>query len=145
MELSAKSEYALRALIEMAAAHDRSEPMRIREVADRQQIPDRYLEQLLAVLRRGGLVRSQRGAKGGYLLAREPWQISVLEIIRCIEGYEPTPVEPTRSGPSLESCLIQDLRQELVAAAEAVLDGYSLQALVDRRNDRLQADIMYYI
>jgi Rrf2 family protein len=143
VELSAKSEYALRALIEMAAAHDRSEPMRIREVADRQQIPDRYLEQLLAVLRRNGLVRSQRGAKGGYLLAREPWQISVLEIIRCIEGHEPLPVEA--SGPSLESYLIQELRQELTAAAEAVLEGYSLQALVDRRNERLQADIMYYI
>ncbi len=143
MELSAKSEYALRALIEMAAAHDRSEPMRIREVADRQQIPDRYLEQLLAVLRRNGLVRSQRGAKGGYLLAREPWQISVLEIIRSIEGYEQAPVES--AGPSLESHLIQELRQELTAAAETVLEGYSLQALVDRRNERLQADIMYYI
>ncbi|HEY9826719.1 MAG TPA: Rrf2 family transcriptional regulator, partial [Stenomitos sp.] len=88
MELSSKSEYALLALMALADRFQGNDPLQIRQIAARQDIPDRYLEQLLATLRRSGLVRSQRGAKGGYMLAREPWQITVLEVIRCIEGYD---------------------------------------------------------
>lgn len=145
MELSAKCEYALRALLEMAAVYHRAEPLRIKEVAQRQQIPDRYLEQLLAVLRRGGLVRSQRGVKGGYILADEPGQISVLDVIRCIEGNENKISDSTRPGGPVETSLIHDVRQELNKAAEAVLSSYSLQSLLERRTERLQEEVMYYI
>ena len=81
VELSCKSEYALLALIELATHYSSGEPLQIRQIAAQQNIPDRYLEQLLATLRRYGLVRSQRGAKGGYLLAREPWKITLLEVV----------------------------------------------------------------
>jgi Rrf2 family cysteine metabolism transcriptional repressor len=88
VELSLKSEYALLALLVLANHYSAAQPLQIRQIASQQNIPDRYLEQLLATLRRNGLVRSQRGSKGGYLLAREPWSISVWEVVQCIEGIE---------------------------------------------------------
>lgn len=104
MELSCKSEYALLALLALASHHASGEPQQIRQIASQQEIPDRYLEQLLATLRRAAIVRSQRGAKGGYVLAREPWQITLLEVVRCIEGLdhngEGAPM-PLRSGERL--------------------------------------------
>lgn len=64
MDLSCKSEYALLALIELSAYHASGEPLQIRQISAKQSIPDRYLEQLLATLRRAGLIKSQRGARG---------------------------------------------------------------------------------
>lgn len=98
MELSLKSEYAILAMLELAHHFAIDQPLQIRQIASQQNIPDRYLEQLLATLKRQGLVKSQRGAKGGYILAREPWQISLLEIIRGIEGHDPIAEKSSKSG-----------------------------------------------
>lgn len=144
MELSCKSEYALLALLELAAHYQSGEPLQIRQIAARQSIPDRYLEQLLASLRRHGLVRSQRGAKGGYLLAREPWQVTLLEIVDCIEGLD-TQAESHHSKQTPEKAVVWETWQEARQAANAVLQGYSLQDLADRRDAKQQLDIMYYI
>jgi len=145
VELSCKSEYALLALLELAANVGTGEPLQIRQIAAEQEIPDRYLEQLLATLRRGGLVRSQRGAKGGYVLAREPWQITLLDIINCIEGVEAQAVETRREPKSVEGVVILDVWQEAQQAADAVLQKYTLQDLLEKRDSRRQLDIMYYI
>ncbi len=144
MELSCKSEYALLALLELAAHYQSGEPLQIRQIAARQSIPDRYLEQLLASLRRHGLVRSQRGAKGGYLLARGPWQITLLEIVDCIEGLD-TQAESHHSKATPEKVVVWETWQEAYQAANAVLQGYSLQDLAERRDAKQQLDIMYYI
>ncbi|MEO1353285.1 MAG: Rrf2 family transcriptional regulator [Cyanobacteria bacterium J06635_15] len=145
MELSCKSEYALLALIELSASHGSGEPMQIRYIAAQQNIPDRYLEQLLATLRRAGLVRSQRGAKGGYLLTRDPWQITLFDIVSCIEGFD-AQTEPEKKNPQTpEGKVICETWQEVRQAAEAVLQRYTLQDLVERRNAKRQVDIMYYI
>ena len=118
--------------------------MQIRQISSKQSIPDRYLEQLLATLRRGGLVKSQRGARGGYLLTREPWQISLYDVVSCIEGFE-APAEAANSPDTFEAVVIQDVWGEVRQAAEAVLQKYTLQDLVDKRNAKQQLDIMYYI
>lgn len=144
MELSCKSEYALLALIELTAHYDRGEPLQIRQIAAQQNIPDRYLEQLLATLRRAGLVRSQRGAKGGYLLAREPWTITLLEIVGCIEGFDSPTVE-NGSPPTAESLVVREVWQEVRQAADTVLQNYTLQELADKRDSKQRRDIMYYI
>lgn len=75
MELSSKVRYALLALLELASHHEQGEFLQIEQLATGQQIPERYLAQLLMALRRCGIVRSQRGAKGGYALAKKPQQI----------------------------------------------------------------------
>lgn len=145
MELSCKSEYAILALLELAAHYSSGEPLQIRQIAAQQNIPDRYLEQLLATLRRSGLVRSQRGAKGGYLLAREPWQITLMEIVICIEGLDAKASDKDPHTKTTEGMVVQEVWQEVCRAADAVLQGYTLQDLAEKRDTRQQLDIMYYI
>lgn len=144
MELSSKSEYALLALMELSEHHAGSEPLQIRQIASKQNIPDRYLEQLLATLRRAGLVRSQRGARGGYLLARAPWQITLYEVVSCIEGFEKTG-ETASTADHPDSSVITEVWNEVCEAAAAVLQKYTLQDLLERRNAKQQVNFMYYI
>ena len=145
MELSSKSEYALLALLHLADRYQDDEPLQIRQIAADQDIPDRYLEQLLATLRRGGLVKSQRGAKGGYLLSRAPWAISLLDVLRCLEGADANVTDNNGSDRNLESIIIYEIWVEVDQAANDVLQRYTLQDLKDRRDARQQLDLMYYI
>lgn len=145
VELSCKNEYALSALIELAANYSSGEPLQIRQISAQQNIPDRYLEQLLATLRRCGLVRSQRGARGGYVLAREPWKINLLEVMSCLEGADAEPSEQNATPKTAEGAVIREIWKEAHAAANAVLLQYTLQDLCEKRNSRRQLDIMYYI
>ncbi len=145
MELSCKSEYALLALMTLADHFHGNDPLQIRQISAQQNIPDRYLEQLLATLRRAGLVRSQRGAKGGYLLAREPWQITVLEVMTSIEGRDitfPSTDEPVKTA---EKKVVRDLWHASCEAMRNVLQQQSLQDLCDRRDAQQQSELMYYI
>lgn len=145
MELSCKSEYALLALLELATKYNEGEPLQIRQIAAQQNIPDRYLEQLLATLRRGGLVKSQRGAKGGYLLAREPWRITLLEVLGCLEGLDNCSSEDDTNPKTLESAVVEEIWQEARQAANLVLQKYTLQNLCEQLAAKRQVDIMYYI
>ncbi|OCR02670.1 Rrf2 family transcriptional regulator [Oscillatoriales cyanobacterium USR001] len=145
VELSCKSEYAILALLELAAHYNEGEPLQIRSIAAQQNIPDRYLEQLLATLRRSGIIRSQRGAKGGYILAREPRKITLLEIVNCLEGADVDYSENNGSSKTLESAVIFEIWQEAREIANSVLQKYTLQDLADQLNARRQLDIMYYI
>ncbi len=85
MDISAKSDYAIRALLAMAAStHDR--PVSVEELATRQDLPRKFLEAIVADLRRGGLVTSRRGPSGGYVLARPAEQISLGDVFRAVDG-----------------------------------------------------------
>jgi len=84
VRVSAKADYAVRAAIELAAAGDG--PIKGERIADAQGIPLKFLENILVELKHAGLVRSQRGAEGGYWLARPPAEITLAEIIRSVEG-----------------------------------------------------------
>lgn len=145
MELSCKSEYAILALLEMAINYQNGEPQQIRQIAAQQNIPDRYLEQLLATLRRGGIIKSQRGAKGGYFLAREPWKITLFEILECLEGLDVQPGDQEINRRTVDSSVVQDVWQEACQAANLVLQKYTLQDLCEKRASRRHLDIMYYI
>ncbi|MGB3207648.1 MAG: Rrf2 family transcriptional regulator [Crinalium sp.] len=144
MELSCKTEYALLALLELAGQYNAAEPLQIKQIAATQHIPDRYLEQLLATLRRGGLVKSQRGAKGGYLLGREPWKITLLDLVNCLEGSDAKSTNET-IHKSVESAVIEEIWKEVNETAYQVLHSYTLQDLCEKRDARRQLDIMYYI
>ena len=148
VQLSCKSEYALLALFELAQHYNTGEPLQIKQLATQQDIPERYLEQLLATLRRCGLVRSQRGAKGGYLLGREPWTITLLEAIDAIEGSDSATKRKGNSAQAAntpERTLLHETWTEARSAAEAVLKKYTLQDLCDLRAQRQRANVMYYI
>jgi Rrf2 family protein len=145
VELSCKCEYAILALLEIAAHYESGEPLQIREIATQQNIPDRYLEQLLATLRRGGIVKSQRGSKGGYLLTREPRKIILFEILECLEGLEVRVPEEDLNPKKVDSSVIDEIWQEASRAANSVLQKYTLQDLCEKIDSRRQLDIMYYI
>lgn len=145
MELSCKCEYVLLALLELGVNYAAGQPVQMRQIAQKQSIPHRYLEQLLGILRSSGLVHSHRGVKGGYSLSRDPRSITVLDVIRCVEGFSVTET-PHKSPPkNLECSVIQDIWDEARKAAGSILDSYTLQDLVDKRNERQSHNLMYYI
>ena len=85
MKLSSRTEYAVRAMAELALMHG-SDPVSLREIAARQDIPEKYLEQLFRQLRKAGLINGVRGAQGGYSLAGKPSDITVGDIMRAVDG-----------------------------------------------------------
>src|SRR3954452_3033458 len=85
ISITTKSPYALRALVELACAGS-SAPVPIAELARRRDIPVQFLEHLFAILRRAGILQSQRGVKGGYRFAKEPADITVLEVVDLLDG-----------------------------------------------------------
>lgn len=133
------------ALLELASHYIEAEPLQIRQIAAKQSIPDRYLEQLLATLRRGGLVKSQRGAKGGYVLGREPWKITLLDVVDCLEGSDSKPSTSDTTNKTVEIAVLGEIWQEVHDSADQVLQHYTLQDLCEKRDARRQLDIMYYI
>ena len=108
MKLSTKGRYGLRAMIDLAQ-YSGDAPVSIISISERQDISERYLEQLVALLRKAGLVRSIRGAGGGYVLAKDMKEISVGDILRALEGsLEPVEcpgLDPAGGCKSADSCV----------------------------------------
>jgi Rrf2 family cysteine metabolism transcriptional repressor len=151
LKFSTRARYGMRAMLELALNYSASEPMPLFQIAERQLISEGYLEQMMTVLRKGGLVRSVRGAQGGYLLSREPARITAGEIVRCLEG----PLGPTdcvsEEDPEAcvrsEYCVTRLLWARVREAMASVLDGTTLE---DMRQDaeklrRSKESDMYYI
>lgn len=143
LNLPSKVEYALLALLEMASQPDLKQPVTVNEITAKQPIPERYLEQIFASLRRGGLLKSQRGSKGGYILAREPQEITLLEIVSVIEGNRQT--QENTDISTVEMKLIQESWQQASQAAQSVLEQYTLLDLCKQRQSHIQQSLMYYI
>ncbi len=151
MRLSKKTEYALRALM-YAARHPEGTTFQIRDLAERNGIPKKFLELILLELKNAGIVVSRRGVGGGYLLARRPVAIRSLEIIEAIEG----PVVPAKGqkkggrrprGDDL-SPAISRLVQETSVAIEAALDRWTLADLAREEQEaaeRRQRNLTYFI
>jgi Rrf2 family protein len=98
VRISAKADYAVRAAVELAAATD-ERPVKAERIANAQGVPLNFLENILSELRHAGIVRSQRGAEGGFRLAKPPSQITVADVIRAVEG----PLASVRGGPPEEA------------------------------------------
>lgn len=143
MAFSAKTEYGLVALLELAGIHGQGGVLQVAEIAKRQGIPDRYLEQMLTSLRRGRILRSIRGPRGGYQLARLPAEIQVAEVVQCLEGEVASRGGARRDTPETE--VLAALETRLDQAQRAILEGTSLLDLLDERDRLVQAQSMYYI
>jgi Rrf2 family transcriptional regulator, cysteine metabolism repressor len=147
MELSAKVEYALISLVEMATHPNPNEPIQVKQIAERQEIPDRYLEQVFAALRVAGIVRSQRGNRGGYLLVRKPWQITLLEVVTCLSdsSNKPHSSEQPLVELSLDRAIVRDIWKEAQQSTLDALQRHTIQDLCLQRQQRQQLNGMYYI
>lgn len=138
--ITQKSQYALRGLFELARRTDKG-PTRIEDVAKAQGIPQRFLEVLLNELKHAGLVEARRGPRGGYLLAKEPKDITVGGVIESIQGTF-SPVECLSDPGSADcvfrgDCVFVPLWEELRSAVQNVYDSTTLQDLLDRDDARL--------
>ena len=99
MRISAKADYAVRAAVELASAGADGRPVKAERIASAQGIPLNFLENILGELRHAGIVRSHRGAEGGFRLARAPGEVSVADVIRAVEG----PLASVRGNPPEEA------------------------------------------
>jgi len=128
MKISAKAEYACLAMLALARQRPEDPPMRIREIAESQAIPERYLVQILLQLKGAGLVQSVRGASGGYRLARPSERITVGEVLATIDGAE----EPPRLPDVPEARALCSVWDEARDAAWRVLERVSLADVLRR-------------
>ncbi len=142
MRFSAKTEYACIAVLELAASRVTGEPVRIRNISSRHEIPQRFLVQILLQLKGAGLVASTRGASGGYQLTRDPAEITLREVVEVIEGPpDLTPASKAVSSPAVQ--VLASVWREITAQEQEWLRKLSFADLVDRMKD--SAGSMYYI
>jgi Rrf2 family protein len=139
VKLSIKSDYAARAVLGLARGHAGLKAVRVADLAGSLGIPANYLAQILLELRADGIVRSQRGKEGGYLLARAPSEISLGDVLRCVHGtvLEPPALEDPRCPPELQVAW-----KRLRNALEQTADAITFERLLDEDAAR---DKMYYI
>ena len=132
MKLSTKTRYGLRAMVDLARGYDSKKPISISEVARRQNLSESYLEQLFAKLRRAELVKSVRGAQGGYLLSRAPAEIMASEIIAALEGSISF-ADCVDAGTCERGgcCPARILWEKMSKSVQKVTSETSLQGLID--------------
>jgi Rrf2 family protein len=134
MAITQRSKYALRATLELAVRFGQG-PTSIGEIAKAQAIPARFLEAILAQLKRAGLVESRRGNEGGYVLARSPSKVSVGDVLRVVQGSLADPDTAGRghgAGPHASQAVFTPIWEAATRTASAVYDSASFQVLVDR-------------
>ena len=138
VKISTKGRYALRLMLDLAVHGGDGLPVSLKDVSRRQQLSDKYLEQIVTPLSKAGLVRSMRGAGGGYLLTRRPEEYTVGEILRPLEG-DLAPVECATDADFCErcgECVTVELWREIHRAVSQVVDRTTLAVLVERYEDR---------
>ena len=134
MKLSTKGRYGLRALIDLAQ-NSGEEPVSITSISTRQDLSERYLEQLMSMLKKAGLVRSVRGAGGGYVLARKLEEISVGDVLRALEGsLEPVDCagfEPDGGCSVSDSCVTKYVWKKINDSINQTVDEIKLDRLIE--------------
>ena len=134
MKISTKGRYGLRALIDLAQ-YSEIEPVSINSIATRQGISERYLEQLMTLMKKAGLIKSIRGASGGYVLAKEIEEISVGDVLRALEGnLQPVECAAFSQDDSCEAsgvCVTKYVWQRINESINKTVDEISLKQLVE--------------
>lgn len=140
MKISTKGRYAVRVMLDLAL-HNTGECIKVKEIAERQRVSEKYLEQIIAILNKAGYVRSVRGAQGGYRLAKAPQEYTVGMILRLTEGSL-APVACLDAGADtcerVDTCETLGVWKELYSAINQVVDGVTIADLMERRQKRLE-------
>jgi Rrf2 family protein len=137
MKFGVGVDYSLKALLMLADRYPSAQPLRVEEIAAVQGVPENYLRRLLIELKRGGLVLSQKGPSGGYMLARPPTRITMADVVEIIEG-DYTPVECLEDGATSfcsrdSGCPMRDVWREVRDSVVGILRNATLQSLAERR------------
>ena len=145
MKVSMKGDYGIRALVDLAD-HFGQGPVQSKDIAERQYIPEPYLDQLLTTLRKAGFIHSRRGPQGGHALAREPASVHLGEVIATLEGSLAAIgcLDGTITCALSGNCGQQEIWQIITETSQKILEGVSLSNLLERQKARQQRS-MYYI
>ncbi len=138
MRLSTRGEYASRAMLELALRHHQDKPVQAREISQAQNIPREFLEQILLLLKRAGYLKSKKGPRGGYSLAKPPDEVTVAEVIRVMDGplapIDCVSVIAHEACPMERTCGLRGLWKEVRDSVAAILERTTFEDLV-RRNE----------
>ena len=137
MKLSTKGRYGARAMLDLALYSDGKNPVLLKDIAERQDLSDKYLEHIFTPLRRAGLVRGVRGAKGGYFLGKSPAKIRLSEIVFALEGE-------IDFCPCAEACVTKDIWMDLKKTIEKKLSSITLADMVKATKAKQQAGGLTY-
>lgn len=144
MKVSMKLDYGVRVLVDLAQHYGQG-VIPASEIATRQGIPEPYLDQILAALRRAGFVTSKRGPQGGHVLAQPPSQVNLGEVITALEGSSsPRCIAQPEDCARATVCVQREVWQAIEEAAQKLLRATTLGELVERQERRTEAS-MYYI
>ncbi len=141
MKISTKGRYAVRVMLDLAL-NNTGECIKVKDIATRQGISEKYLEQIIAALSRAGYVKSVRGAQGGYRLTRAPEEYTVGMVLRVTEGSL-APVACLEEGADIcercDTCETLGVWKELAKAIDAVVDGVTIADLANQHRQRIEA------
>ncbi len=141
MKISTKGRYAVRVMLDLAL-NNTGECIKVKDIAARQGISEKYLEQIIAALSRAGYVKSVRGAQGGYRLSKAPEDYTVGMVLRVTEGSL-APVACLEDGADVcercDTCETLSVWKELAQAIDQVVDGVTIADLADRHKKRTEA------
>ena len=144
MKVSAKTEYACIAMLELAAQYGSGEPVRIRKIAERHDVPPRFLVQILLQLKGAGLVASVRGAAGGYHLLKPPQEVSLGQVMEVIEGAGDENGQTSSASPDSAAVkVLLNAWQEVSLMQRKMLNGMTFANLLERV--KAQDEQMYHI
>jgi len=139
MRLSTKGEYASRAMLELSLRYGEG-PLHIKDISQAQHIPERFLEQILLLLKRAGYLKSRKGRQGGYSLAKPPSDISVAEVIRVMDGplapIDCVSVMAHETCPMEDSCGLRWLWKEVRDSVAHIMERTSFEVLVRRSKNK---------
>lgn len=135
MQISYRTDYSLKTILYLSGCYPESHAQ-IKQIAEAQDIPKKFLEQVLLLLKKGGFLLSRKGPKGGYFLARSPEEILLGDVVRFVEG----PIHPISCiAPGFEkscnfaaTCVFRDVWQDVEASISDVIDNISFQDLLER-------------
>ena len=149
MKISAKDEYACSAVLELSLNYDPDVPTRVQDIAERQNIPAKFLFQIMQVLKRVDIVRSKRGTDGGYVLARPPEEITVGDVIHSISGpfVQLSCLESGNFDDNCEresTCQFKPIWADVDRVVGSVLNGITFAGLVRQVRSR-ERQVMYHI
>ncbi len=145
MKVSMRGDYGLRALLELAQ-HYGEGPVQSGEIAARQGIPEPYLDHLLTVLRKGGIIKSVRGPQGGHTLLRAPNELRLAEVLAILEGSAAVMgcVDDPAACQTASNCVLRDVWRQIGDLTRGVLEGTTIGDLALRQREA-QAQARYYI
>ena len=135
MKLSTKGRYGLMAMFQLALDHGQG-PISLKNIAEKQELSENYLEQLFSNLRKDGLINSVRGAYGGYMLSREPDDISVGQVLRSLEGsLSPADCIEEMNCNKADDCVTKIVLSKMKDSIDDLVDSISLQDMLDENID----------